>query len=192
MSLYLYIFFGLTGLLLLLLFWALRKPRKSLAAHGGMSLPEECGCRHTAYLPQIQQALSKVDYDFVSQKGSRELLRRFRRERRRTVLAHLAGLREDFQNLLELARIVAVLSPEVAALQEFEKLRLTWKFRWRFERLRIAISLGNVRALDVSSLANVVSGLSVRLQKAIKEIGERAALASKLGSSFNGSGIHPV
>lgn len=186
------VFLALTGLLLLLLIWSLRKPRRSAAAQRGMSLPDECGSRHTSYLPQIQQALAVADYDYVSQRGSRELFRRFRKERRRTTLAYLAGLREDFQNLLGLARIIAVLSPEVAALQEFEKLRLTCQFRWRFEWLRLEIWLGHARLVDVSNLANVVSGLSVRMQKAIKELGERAALASKLGSSLDGRGVHPV
>jgi hypothetical protein len=190
--LYFAFFLALTGLLLLLLIWSLRKPRRSAVARRGMRLPEKCVSRHTAYLPQIQQALAEADYDYVSQRGSRKLFRRFRKGRRRIALAYLAGLREDFQNLLELARIIAVLSPEVAALQEFEKLRLTWQFRWRFEWLRLEIWLGHARLADVSNLSNVVGGLSVRMQKAIKELGERAALASKLGSSLDGGGVHPV
>jgi hypothetical protein len=96
------------------------------------------------------------------------------------------------RNLQELARTIAVLSPEVKALQEFEKLRLTWQFRWRFERVRLEIWLGHARLGDVTSLANVVSGLSVRMQRAMKELSERAALASKLGSSLDGGGVHPV
>lgn len=192
MNLYFYFFLGLIGLLLILLIWSLRKPRRSARPHQGMSLPEECGSRHTAYLPQIQQALAKEDYEYVSRRASRELLRRFRTERRRTALAFLAGLREDFENLLEVAKVVAVLSPEVVALQEFEKLRLTWQFRWGFERVRLQIWMGHAQLADVSSLANVVSGLSVRMQRAIKELGERAALASKLGSSLDGGGVHTV
>jgi len=192
MNWYFYAFLGLTGLLLALLIWALRKPPQSAGVFRGVRLPEECGSRHTAYLPQIQQALAKEDYEYISQKGSRELMRRFRKERRRTALAYLAGLREDFENLLEVARMIAVLSPEVTALEEFEKLRLTWKFRRRFERVRLEIWLGQARLADMSSLTNVVSGLSVRMQKAIKELGERAALGSQLDSSLDRGGVHPV
>lgn len=182
MSLYFYLFLGLIGLLLLLFTWSLRKPRRSAKPHGGMSLPEECGCQHATYLPQIQQALAKADYDFVSQKGSRQLQRRFRRERRRTALAYLAALREDFQSLLELARIIAVLSPEVAAKEEFVKLRLTMKFSWRFELLRIQLRVGLAPLPELNGLTNLVSGLSVQTGKAIRALGERAALASELGS----------
>jgi len=187
--LYFYPFLGLVGLLLLLFLWSLRRPRQTAKSHRGLSLPEECGCRHATHLPQIRQALAKTDYEYVSQKGFHQLERRVRKERRGVALAYLAGLREDFQTLLELARIIAVLSPELAAVHEFEKLRLTMKFWWHFELLRIQLWAGFAPLPELSGLANVVSGLSVQIEKAIKELGERAELASRMASSLDGRGV---
>jgi hypothetical protein len=192
MTFYFYLFMGIVGLLLVLFIWSQRKPRQGAGVQSGIGLPEECGRHHATYLPQIQQALAKEDDDYVSQRGSRQLQQRFRKERRRVALAYLIALREDFRSLLQLARIIAVLSPEVAAMQELERLRLMLKFGWRFELLRVRLWAGFSPVPELSGLANVVSGLSVRMEKAIKELGERAALASKLGSSLDGSGIHPV
>jgi hypothetical protein len=188
-SFYFYPFVALVGLLLLLFLWSLRTPRQTAKPHRSLSLPENCGSRHATHLPQIQQALAKADYEYVSQKGPHQLERRIRKERRRIALAYLAGLREDFQTLLDVARIIAVLSPELAAVHEFEKLRLTMKFRWHFELLRIQLWAGSTQLPQLSGLADVVSGLSMRMEKAIKELGERAALASKLASSLGGRGV---
>jgi hypothetical protein len=191
-SLYFYIFIGLVGLLLVVFFWSLRSPRQKAKPPGGMSLPEECRSRHATHLPQIQQALARSDFEYVLRKGFDQLERRVRKERRRVALGYLGGLREDFQSLLDVARIIAVLSPELAAVHEFEKLRLTMKFRWHFELLRIQLWAGFAPLPELTGLADVISGLSMRMEKAIKEIGERAALASRLASSLDGRGVDSV
>ena len=189
MSLYFYIFVGLVGLLLFVFLWALRQPRPSAKRPRGLSLPEQCGCQHATHLPEIKQALARSDFEYVRRKGFHQLEQRVRKERRQVALAYLTGLREDFQNLVDVARIIAVLSPELAAVHEFEKLRLTMKFRWHFELLRIQLWAGFAPLPELSGLANVVSGLSMRMEKAIAELGERAALASRLASSLDGRGV---
>ena len=72
--------------------------------------------------------------------SSREVRRRVRHERRRVALAYLAALRGDFQSLLRMANVIAALSPEVAAVHEFERLRLTAKFAWQYEMIRWMLS----------------------------------------------------
>ena len=64
---------------------------------------------------------------------SREVRRRVRHERRR--VAYLAALRGDFQSLSRMARVIAALSPEVAAVHEFERLCLMAKFAWQYEMI---------------------------------------------------------
>jgi len=103
---------------------------------------EEHGQRHVTYLPQIRQALAKTDYEFLSKRASREVQRGVRHARRRVALAYLAALRGDFQSLLRMAKVIATLSPEVAAVQEFERLRLTAKFAWQYEMIRWQLSAG--------------------------------------------------
>jgi len=41
-----------------------------------------------------------------------------------------------------MAKVIATLSPEVAAVHEFERLRLTAKFAWQYEMIRWQLSAG--------------------------------------------------
>jgi hypothetical protein len=189
LSLFFYLFFGLIGLLLMLFAWSVRKPRRHASPFSRAGTPDESGRRHMTYLPQIRQALAKTDYEFLSKRASRELLRRVRRERRRVALAYLAALRVDFQSLLRMARVIAALSPEVAAVHEFERLRLTAKFAWQFEMIRWKLLAGLAPVPQLDGLSDLVSGLSVRMETAMKELGERAAAAAKLASSIDRRGL---
>jgi hypothetical protein len=152
-------------------------------------MPDECGRRHVTYLPQIRQALAKTDYDFLSEKASREVQRRVRRERRSVALAYLAAVRGDFQSLLQMAKVIAVLSPEVGAVHEVERLRLTAKFAWQYEAIRWKLMAGLTPVPQLDGLSDLVSGLSVRIETAMKELGERAAAAAELASSIDRRGL---
>ncbi len=115
-----------------------------------------------------------------------------RQERRRVALAYLSALRGDFDTLLEMARVIAVLSPEVAAAQEFERLRLTVNFLWRYRVIRMSVWIGYAPLPQMDGLSNLISGLSVRLEAAMKEMGERAALVAEMVSSPDRRRVHPV
>jgi hypothetical protein len=187
-----YLFFGLIGLLLFLFVWSLRRPKRNAARLPGWCIPEDIGRSHITFLPQIRQALTKEDYQFVSERASLEASRRIRRERRRVALAYLSALREEFERLLRMAKVIAVLSPEVAALQEFERLRLTVKFQWRYRVLWIGLWAGFASLPRMNDLSNLLSGLNVRLEEVMKELGERAALVAELASSPDRRRIHPI
>jgi hypothetical protein len=144
------------------------------------------------YLPQIQQAFAEKDYDFLSKNASREVLRRVRQERRGVALAYLAALREDFQSLLRMARVIAALSPELAAVDEFERLRLTAKFAWQYEMIRWKLLAGIAPVPQLHGLSDLISGLSIRIEAALKELGERAAVAAELASSMDRRGLDVV
>jgi hypothetical protein len=185
-----YAFFGLVGILVLLFVWAARKrdrPEKKLPEPRFL---EECGRRHVAHLPQIRQALVETDYLYVSQKAPAFVARRVRQERRRVALAYLCAVREDFQSLLRTATIIARLSPEVVALHEFERLRLTVMFAWHYQIVRLQLRAGLMPIPGLDGLTDLVSGLSVRMETAMNELGERAALATEMASSLDGRGPH--
>jgi hypothetical protein len=112
-----------------------------------------------------------------------------RRERRDVALAYLSALRLEFVELLRMARIIAGLSPEIVPLQEFERLRLTVRFTWRYEMIRMKLRLGFVSLPQLEALGHLISGLSVRLEAAIKELGERAVLAAELVSPPDRRGV---
>jgi len=192
LSLTLNLFFGFVAILLLALGWALRSPRKQRKLEVDPRPLEELGQRHVTYLPQIRQAFATTDYEFLSEKASREVQRRVRRERRGVALAYLAALRGNFQSLLRMARVIAALSPEVVAVQEFERLRLTGMFAWRYQMIRWRLWTGLAPMTQLDGLSNLVSGLSVRLEMAVQELGERAAAAAELASSMNRRGLDIV
>jgi hypothetical protein len=185
LSFFLYTFFGLIGLLLILFAWSLRTPRRPATAPARNGFADESGGRHTSYLSQIRQAFAETDYDFLSKKVSREVLRRVRRERRGVALAYLAALREDFESLLRMARAIAMLSPELAAVQEFERIRLTVTFAWQYQLIRWKLLAGIAPVPQLHGLSDLVSSLSVRIETALKDLGERAAIAAELASSMN-------
>jgi hypothetical protein len=101
----------------------------------------------------------------------------------------LSALREDFQSLLQMARAIAMLSPELAAIQEFERIRLTAKFAWQYQMIRWKLLAGIAPMPQLHGLSDLVSGLSVGIEAALKELGERAAAAAELASSMNRRGL---
>jgi hypothetical protein len=187
-----FILFGLVAVLLLLLGWALRGPGKLAKSAVPPDAFDESAGDHITFLPQIRQALAKADFDFLRERASEKLQRRVRRERRDVALAYLAAVRGDFNSLLRMARVIAVLSPEVAAVQEFERFRLTAKFNWQYQLIRWKLLAGFAILPQLDGLGNLVSGLSVRMEEAMKELGERAALAAELASSLNRRGLGTV
>jgi len=189
LSLLFYSFFGLIGLLLILFVWLIRKPRWTAPSSAARGADDECECRHMAYLPQIRQAFSDSDFDFLAKNVSREVLRRIRLERRDVALAYLAALREDFQSLLRMARAIATLSPELDTVREFERIGLTIKFAWQYQMIRWKFLAGTAPLAQLHGLSDIVSGLSVRIEAALNELGERAALAAELASSMNRRGL---
>jgi hypothetical protein len=84
-----------------------------------------------------------------------------------------------------MARVIAVLSPQVVAVQEFERLLLTAQFSWRYELIRWKLLMGLAPRTQLDGLSDLVSGLSVRMEAALKELGERAAVAAELASSID-------
>jgi hypothetical protein len=85
-----------------------------------------------------------------------------------------------------------VLSPEVAAARELERLRLKLEFTWRFEWIRLTLLAGQTPAAQLGALSDLLSGLSVRLEAAMKELGERAAFAGELASFAHRRRINSV
>ncbi len=189
MNLALLILCGFAVLLLILLIGVLRDPRRLENSDGGSSISEEPARRHVTYFPQVRQSMAAMaaeDLAFLSAKGSRRLIRRVQKERQRIALTYLTCLRDDFMKLWRLARVIASLSPQVAVAQEIARFRLGMVFILRYEMVRLEFLFGFSPLPELSSLSETVSRLALRLETAMKDVGERAALAAKLGSSLDG------
>lgn len=152
-------------------------------------LRQERECRHITYLPQIKQALANSDFEFLSARGPQGLAKRVRKERRRMALNYLAALRSDFEKLRHFARVVAVMSPNVAAAQELQGFRLNLEFSIRYRVIYFRLLSGIAPTDAVSNLSDLVSALTIRMETAMSELGEGAALAAELASPYNGSGM---
>ena len=178
------IFFGATVvLLLLLLALALRGSGAQAKGAKGLGPLEESNWAHVNFLAQIRQALASEDDEFLMRTAPSSLRPRVRRERRRVALRYLSAMRQDFESLLRTAKIIAALSPGIGVGQEFERLLLGMKFLWRFRLVQLALYAGYAPLPQVNELGNLISGLSVRLEGAMKALGERAALVGEMASS---------
>jgi hypothetical protein len=190
MNFFFYTFILTVAVLLFLLTWSLRAPRKRRASTlDPVASLQDPGRPHATYLSQIQRALAPADFEFLTSRASGKLTRRVRKERRRIALAYLSGVQEDFQRLLRMARVIAVLSPEVGAAREFERLRLGVQFTLRCQMIRMRLLCGIATLPQLSGLSQMVSGFAVRMEIAITELGERAALATELASSLERRGV---
>lgn len=160
-----------------------RRLRFLPSAENKSSAWQEPGRQHATYLPAIRQAMASSDVEFLSTRAPNGLLRRTHRERQRVAKLYLANLRSDFYKLRQLARVIAALSPKVSASYEFEQLRLSLQFSWRY---RLAALYTGPRSLQlISNLSQMVGELAARMEWAMQELGERAALAAELSSSLD-------
>ena len=192
MSFALFAFGALVGLLLLLLVWALLDVRRDARYTPPLETLGDSGRTHVNFLPQMRRALEREDEEFLARVGLNSLRGRVIRERRRVALSYLAALRQDFDELGNTAKAIAALSPEIGVAQEFARLRLRIGFLWRYRIIWISLRLGFAPLPQISRLSNFLSGYSVRLEKAMKELGERAAMVAELASSPDRRRIHPV
>ncbi len=181
------------GMLLLLLLWALRSPQNDrLASAPYLDSIEEPARQHATYFGLIRQAMSHEDFEFLAARAPVRLVRRAHQERQRIALLYIENLRADFQRLLRLASVITVLSPEIAASHEFERLRLSIRFSWRYRIVLLGLYAGHLLMPQLTGLSQMVGELGFRMESAMQELGERASVAAELASTLNRSGLDPA
>jgi hypothetical protein len=102
---------------------------------------------------------------------------------------YLTVLQRDFENLLETSRILAVMSPEVIAMQEVERVKLSVRFAFVCVFLRCKLRLGLSPWHGFGQLADMASGMAGKLETAMSQMGERAAIASEFCSFVKQGGL---
>jgi len=181
------------GMLLILLLWALRGSQNdSLASAPYLDSIEEPARQHATYFGLIRQAMSHEDFEFLAARAPVRLVRRAHQERQRIALLYIENLRADFQRLLRLASVITVLSPEIAASHEFERLRLSIRFSWRYRIILLGLYAGHLLMPQLTGLSQMVGELGFRMESAMQELGERASVAAELASTLNRSGLDPA
>jgi hypothetical protein len=131
--------------------------------------------KHFAYFPQIRQALSAADAEFLRKNASPEVAKRALRERRAVARRFLSGLHEDFSNLARLGRTIAALSPEVIRQQEMDRLFLSVKFQILYALVWLRLSTGNLPLAQLEHLTGLVGRLASRMDEAMAEISALSA-----------------
>jgi len=178
--------------LLVLLGWSLRQSSGQSHPPVRLAFGTDSVLHHAVHLPQIRQALSPADWAFLSARGSAKLARRAAVDRRRAAIEYLDALHRDLQGLLWLARVLAALSPEVAARQEAERLWLAVRFECRYQMVRGMVRLGLTPQRQLQRVTEMVGSLSARLDAAMAEMGERAVQALETASGDERRGINLV
>src|SRR5262249_50618204 len=127
-----------------LLLWTAGNSARSRKQQGINCLSSDLACKHVTNLSQIRQALDIKDFDYVSERFASSKMRNFKSERRQVVLKYLAGLKEDFDRLMDTAQIVSSLSPEIEAKEEWKRFKLATRFRLNYEIARAKFALGSL------------------------------------------------
>jgi hypothetical protein len=172
------LFTGSLAAVLIFFAWLLRDPRKTAKRSMDPLAEEELDRRHVTYFPQVLRALAAEDITYLTSRCAGDMSSRVRKERRRIVLAYLAFLRSDFLKLWQMANVIAKMSQKVGAAQEIERFRLILIFYARYELIRFKFQFGFTPVPELGSLSDFVSSLALRLDIAMRELGERAALTS--------------
>jgi hypothetical protein len=181
MTPFLYVMAGSAISLALLLVWLLGRPARDARKPWNL----EDNVSHIQYFPQMSQAISSLDERYLRSRGRADLARALRVERRNILFTFLAALQEEFRRLTQLARVIVSLSPEVAPAQEFARFRLHLAFLYRLQVVRAKLRLGAQALPELGEASNLVSAVRVRMDAAMKELGERAALAAEMASALD-------
>ena len=161
------------------LFWLLNPLHKSKRPATSNPLPNLNDAlpapMHYRYFPQIRQALSVVDSEYLLKNAPPHAAKQALRERRAVARQFLNGIREDFSNLARLGRIIASLSPEVSRKQETERLMISIKFQILFALAQLRLSAGNLPLGQLEYLTGLVGRLAARMEEAMGEIAAQSA-----------------
>ena len=144
--------------------------------------------RHSFRLPQILQSLQPSDTEFLERRGLHSLRRRIRSERTQIAIRYLSLLESDYETLLEASRILAVMSPEVVPMQEFERLRLSFTFARNCFLMRLRLRMGLAPWKGFTKISDMATTMSFRMESATSQIGLQAALAGDPASFMDERG----
>ncbi|HXC46926.1 MAG TPA: hypothetical protein VNU20_01445 [Candidatus Sulfotelmatobacter sp.] len=174
-------------LLVGLLAWALRPPphpaRPDVDVFDALRQS-----RHSSRLPHILQALLPQDTEYLRETGQVALMRTLRQQRRRIALGYLDQLQEEFEMLLEISRVLAVMSPEVVGMEEIERWKLSVTFAASCAFLRWRLRLGLQPFAGFTLLSNMAADIARELDAATIRIAEATVRASK-HSAFGNENI---
>jgi len=173
----LFVLFGVS--MIVLLAWALRPPKQ--AVRRGESVFDLLSePRHCTRLPHILQALKPEDTNFLEEAGTSDLMHSLRQQRRRIALHYLDQLQQEFEMLLEISRALAVTAPEVTAIEELERWKLSIVFALNCAILRLRLRIGMHPFAGFTSLSTMATEMVRHLEGVTSKIAEAAVRGAEL------------
>jgi hypothetical protein len=168
---------SLTATFAILLLWLLRpRPHSAEADRPPIDRAMESALpKHYRFFPQIRQALSDRDAQYLREVMPPHIAQQVLRERRAVARRFLSGLHEDFSSLERLARMVASLSPVISRQQETERLLLGLRFRLLYVLVWLRLSTGSVPVQEIEHLTELIGRLALRMEQAMAEISALSA-----------------
>jgi hypothetical protein len=127
---------------------------------------------HCKHFPQIHSVLRAEDGEFIRRRAPRHLANRWRRDRREILRLYIQGLAEDFRGLEQLARLIALLSPDIQRKQEWEWLWLGLQFRLLYRITLLRFGLRRLPPGQLVRLTELLASLSLALESSIERLTE--------------------
>lgn len=164
-------------LLVGLLAWALRPPSGSIRPLDVFETLSKS--RHCLRISHVVQALQPEDTEYLRDTGQLALMQTLRRQRRQIALRYLDQLQEEFQELIEVSRLLAVMSPEVIGIEEMERWKLSLAFAMNCAFLRWKLRLGLQPFSGFTLLSGMAFSIARQLDLASTRIAEAAVQGVK-------------
>ena len=132
---------------------------------------------HARHFAHLKQALAEDDYNYLQRRGQARLARRLRRERLNILANYVEGLKDDFENLLHLRRVLGRLELEVARQHESQVqfLRLQFALLYSLVRLKLALARLTLVPVDVEPLVALVNRTAQATEAALNTLAEAQA-----------------
>lgn len=127
--------------------------------------------------PQVKQALSDQDYQYLRRRGQGDLARRLRRERLEVLRGYVAALRSDFENLLQLHKILGALEAEVVRQHQPQMIVLGLQFRllYALVQAKLALARLTLTTVNVEPLVALVNRTAQTMEAILNSLAEAQA-----------------
>jgi hypothetical protein len=135
---------------------------------------------HTSNLSPVLRALRPEDAQFLVSLGQPELAGRLVRQRKRIGLMYLQALQNEFEGLLAASRTLAVMSPHLMPMEEFDRLKLSIRFALlcRYMRIKLRFGLSSSQG-GFDRLSAMAVRISIAMEEATVASAERAVAGSQ-------------
>ena len=164
--------------LLVVLVWA-GKPRRRTALSTEDMLAILSSATHASHLCPILQSLRPEDAEFLEKIGRPELAARLIAQRKQIGLTYLQALQNEFECLLAASRTLALMSPQLMPMEEFERMKLSVRFELLCGYMRFRLKFGQSPQKEFGKVCEMAGRITMALEQATGAVVERATAGLK-------------